>query len=354
MAAEAGRPSAPEYAAAGVDVDANTRLIPRLHALGQTATRSEVIGRIGAFSGIFDLSGFTDPLLVASTDSVGTKVLLAGMIDRYDSVGEDLVNHCVNDILTAGARPLFFLDYLGNHGLSEDQKITVVESVARACRRLEVALLGGETADLPGLYAPGAFDLAGTIIGVVEKGRQIDGSTIVPGDVLIGIPSNGLHTNGYSLARSVFELGQGDIERDRLLLAATPPELDVALGEALLRPHRCYWPLLAPVLDQCKGIAHITGGGIAENLRRVLPAGTAARVQRGSWPEPALFALIQRAGEIREVEMWRVFNMGLGLLLVVAADTVAAIQAELEDAYIVGSVRAADAEPTVAVVPADA
>lgn len=354
MTAEAGNapPSsgAPHYAAAGVDVEANTRLIPRYQALAQSATRPEVVGGLGAFSGLFDLSGYTQPLLVASTDGVGTKVLLASLLGRYDSVGADLVNHCVNDILTAGARPLFFLDYLAGCGLSEDQKVAIVAGVARACRETGTALLGGETADMPGLYRPGDFDLAGTIVGVVEKGRQIDGTRIAPGDLLLGLPSNGLHTNGYSLVRSIFGIG-GDPDHDARVLATHYPGVAEAFGEALLRPHRCYWPPLAPVLDRCKGIAHITGGGIAENLARALPRGVAARVQRGAWPEPPLFALIQRQGALSDAEMFRVFNMGLGLIAVVAPADLPPLRAALGAAYEVGQIVAAPGPPTVEIVP---
>ena len=353
MTAEAGNaaPSsgAPHYAAAGVDVEANTRLIARYHALAEAASRPEVVGGIGAFSGLFDLSGYAQPLLVASTDGVGTKVLLAPLLGRYDTVGQDLVNHCVNDILTAGARPLFFLDYLAGCGLSEDQKVAIVAGVARACRETGTALLGGETADMPGLYRPGDFDLAGTIVGVVEKGRQIDGARIAPGDLLVGLPSNGLHTNGYSLLRSIFQIG-GDPEQDARLLATHYPGVTETFGEALLRPHRCYWPLLAPVLDRCKGIAHITGGGIAENLARALPRGVAARVRRGAWPEPPLFGLIQRQGALSDAEMFRVFNMGLGLIAVVAPADLRPLQAALGEAYEVGQIVAAAGPPTVEIV----
>ena len=347
MAAEASR-----YAAAGVDVDANTRLIPRLRALAATAGRPEVIGGLGAFSGLFDISGFKQPLLVASTDGVGTKLLIARTLQRYGTVGEDLVNHCINDILTAGARPLFFLDYLAGSDLTADHKVEIVAGVARACRATETALLGGETADMPGLYRSGDFDLAGTIVGVVEKGRQIDGSTIALGDTLVGFPSSGLHTNGYSLARAVFQLGRGDEEQDQRILLAAPAELGAPLGDALLRPHRCYATQLQPVLGRCKGIAHITGGGIAENLARILPPGAAARLRRGSWPEPPIFALIQRSGDITEAEMFRVFNMGLGLIVAVAPPDVAALLAVDLAASVVGEITAADGAPAVEIAGA--
>ena len=352
MAPDPSGPSAPAYAVAGVDVDANTRLIPRYRELARGASRPEVLADVGSFGGLFDLGGYRDPVLVASTDGVGTKVLIARMLGRYGSVGEDLVNHCVNDILTAGARPLFFLDYLASHGLGEDDKVAVVAGVARACRAAGLALLGGETADLPDLYRWGDFDLAGTIVGVVQRDHIIDGSAIAPGDRLFALPSSGLHTNGYALVRAILGLGRdGDSEQDRRIFAERSPELGESLGDALLRPHRCYWPLLEPVLERCKGIAHITGGGIAENLARVLPAGMAATVRRGTWPEPPIFALIQRRGEVSEAEMLRVFNLGAGMILVVAPADAAGLREALPEAVLIGEVRAADGEPRVAIEP---
>ena len=225
--AESSSSATPRYAAAGVDIAANDRLIPRYRALAASASRPEVIGGVGVFSGLFDLSGYQDPVLVASTDGVGTKVLVARQVGRLDGVGRDIVNHCINDILTAGAKPLFFLDYLAGSGLSEDEKVEIVGGIAGACADAGLALLGGETADMPGLYRDGDFDLAGTIVGVVRKGHEIDGSKIEPGDQLIGLPSNGLHTNGYTLARSALQLG-----------AATPTELqehDAALRHDVRR-----------------------------------------------------------------------------------------------------------------------
>ncbi len=324
-------PSAPQYAAAGVDVDANDRLIPRYRQLAQSAVRPEQLGGVGPFSGLFDLSRWRNPVLVASTDGVGTKVMLATLAGRLDGVGRDLVNHCINDILTAGAEPLFFLDYLAAHELSEDDKVAVVSGVAAACRESGVALLGGETADMPDLYPSGAFDLAGTIIGVVERGTQVTGEAIVPGDVLIGLPSNGLHTNGYTLARAALGLrpADGSEAERRSRLLAHEPELGEALADALLRPHLPYWSALRPLLAQVKGIAHITGGGIAGNLERILPPETAAEVTRGSWPEPTIFSLIQQRGVISDEEMFRVFNMGIGLIIAVSATDASATLRQL-------------------------
>ena len=345
-------PSTPRYTAAGVDIDAGARLVPRLRALAAEASRPEVVGGVGAFAGLFDLSAYRAPLLAASTDGVGSKVLVARALGRYESVGEDLVNHCINDVLTAGAKPLFFLDYLAGNGLSEEQKVALVRGVARACRRAGVALLGGETADLPGLYRDGDFDLAGTMVGVIEGGRPIDGAEIAGGDLILGLPSNGLHTNGYSLARAVFGLDGEDRTAALARLTALEPELGEPLGEALLRPHLSYWPLLEPVLPWCKGIAHITGGGIAGNLVRVLPPGTTAVVHRGRWPVPPIFGLIQRTGGISAAEMWDVFNLGMGLMLVVREGDLARVEEALPGALRVGEVVARAGEARVEVVPA--
>ena len=339
----------PRYTAAGVDIAANDRLIPRYRALARAATRPEVLGGVGVFSGLFDLTAFDDPVLVASTDGVGTKVLVARRLGRLDGVGRDIVNHCINDILTAGARPLFFLDYLAGHGLSEDEKVAIVGGVAAACADGGLALLGGETADMPGLYRAGDFDLAGTIVGVVRKGRQIDGRGIRPGDALIGLPSNGLHTNGYTLARAVLHLDDAPAAD----LAAHDDALGASLADALLAPHTPYWPLLAPVIERCKGIAHITGGGIPGNVARILPAGCAAHLRAGSWPEPPIFERIRAAGEIADDEMMRVFNIGLGLVIAVDPADAADVLAALPGATAVGQVVARGAGPAVVVAPAE-
>jgi phosphoribosylformylglycinamidine cyclo-ligase len=341
-------PATPRYAAAGVDIAANDRLIPRYRELARSASRPEVVGGVGAFSGLFDLTAFEDPVLVASTDGVGTKLLVARRLGRLDGVGRDIVNHCINDILTAGARPLFFLDYLAGAGLSEDEKATIVGGVAAACADGGVALLGGETADMPGLYREGDFDLAGTIVGVVRKGEEIDGRAIRPGDALIGLPANGLHTNGYTLARAVLRLD----EAAPADLLAPDPGLGGSLADALLAPHTAYWPALAPVLARCKGIAHITGGGIPGNVARILPEGYAARLRRGAWPEPPIFARIRAAGQIDDEEMMRVFNLGLGLAVAVEAADAAGVVAALPGATVVGEVAPRGDGPAVQVEPA--
>ena len=349
--------SASAYAAVGVDVDANDRLIPRYRDLAQSATRPEQLGDVGAFSGLFQLSGYQDPVLAASTDGVGTKVMIASLAGRLDGVGRDLVNHCINDILCAGAAPLFFLDYLAANELSEDDKVAVVSGVAAACRESGVALLGGETADMPDLYPSGHFDLAGTIVGVLERGQEVTGASIEAGDVVLGLPSNGLHTNGYSLARAVFRLrpedGSWGERRERV--ATYEPELGESLGDALLRPHRSYWPSLRAELSRIKGIAHITGGGIAGNLERVLPVGLGADLDAEQWPTPPIFPLIARTGDVSRAEMYRVFNMGLGMAIVVSAEDADTVLAEISEATKIGDVvvEGSSVSSRVAIMSAD-
>jgi phosphoribosylformylglycinamidine cyclo-ligase len=308
------------YAAAGVDIDATNRAVERMKALAAGTSRPEVLAGIGPFAAMFKLGSYREPVLVSSTDGVGTKVKLARTLGRYDTVGRDLVNHCINDILTAGAEPLFFLDYLASSGLSEDQKVALVEGMATACREHNCSLIGGETADMPDVYEPGDFDIAGFIVGIAEQGALMDGSRIVPGDVLLALPSNGLHTNGYSLVRSVFDVARGGAERERLdreTLRQIVPGTDTSLGEALLVPHRCYLDQLQPLLPRLKAMAHITGGGLLENVPRILPEGVAAVFDRSSWQVPPLFEFIQRTGKLPEAEMFRTFNMGVGMVLAV-------------------------------------
>ncbi len=327
------------YAAAGVDIAAAERLISRFADLARGTRRPEVIADVGPFSGLFRLGDYGDPVLVASTDSVGTKGKLAAVMGRYEGLGHDLVNHCVNDILTAGAEPLFFLDYIGGSGVTDEAKLALVSGVAAACREAGCALLGGETADMPGLYATGDFDLVGFVLGVVEREAVIDGSRIREGDVLLGLASDGLHTNGYSLVRKLFDVGLGgDVEEERERLNRTYPSLNGSLGEALLAPHRCYYRDLKPVLPQLGGIAHITGGGIPGNVPRVLPDGLGARIDKSAWEPQPLFRLIQERGNIAEEEMYRTFNMGIGIVLAVAAADAEAVRAQLPQAFVVGEV----------------
>ena len=306
-----------DYRASGVDIDAGNETVRRIKSLAKSTFTPGVLSDIGSFGGLFalDRGRHKEPVLVASTDGVGTKLKVAFMTGRHDTVGADLVNHCVNDILVQGAEPLFFLDYLATGRLSPDVAEQVITGVARGCRENGCALLGGETAEMPGFYADGEYDIAGTIVGVVEKSKVIDGRSIVPGDALIGLPSAGLHTNGYSLARSVmFDLCGFTVD-------AVVPELGVTAGEALLAPHRSYLAAMRPLLDAglVRGMAHITGGGITENLPRTLPAGCAAEVDRRSWTVPPIFTLLQTRGGIAEDEMLRAFNMGVGLVACVDA-----------------------------------
>ncbi|MCO6449335.1 MAG: phosphoribosylamine--glycine ligase [Caldilineales bacterium] len=309
------------YQRAGVDIAAGERAVDLMKEAVRSTYGPEVLAGIGAFGGLFDaiaLRGADDTILAASTDGVGTKTMAAARMGRYDTIGHDIVNHCTNDILVQGAYPLFFLDYIASARLQPERVAEVVTGIAAACREAGIALLGGETAEMPGIYHDDGFDLVGTVIGVVRRSELIDGSRIQPGDVILGLPSTGLHTNGYSLARRVF---------DDWDWSATLPGFDQSLGEALLEPHRSY---LAEVKSwrragiDIKGLAHITGGGIPGNLARTLPAGTAARIEWGSWPVPAIFGLIRRAGQVSGEEMFRVFNMGLGMLAVVSPDHAAA------------------------------
>jgi phosphoribosylformylglycinamidine cyclo-ligase len=306
-----------EYKSAGVDIDAGNETVRRIKSLARATFTPGVLSEIGSFGGLFrlDRDRYQEPVLVSSADGVGTKLKVAFMTARHDTVGADLVNHCVNDILVQGAEPLFFLDYLATGRLSPAVAEQVVSGVARACRENGCALIGGETAEMPGFYADGEYDIAGFIVGVVERSKVIDGRSIVPGDALIGLPSMGLHTNGYSLARRVlFEMAGWKAD-------TFVAELGTTIGDALLAPHRSYLPLVRPLLERqsVRGLAHITGGGITENLPRVLPEGCAAEIDLKSWDVPAVFRLLQQRGQIAREEMFRAFNMGIGLVIVCAA-----------------------------------
>jgi phosphoribosylformylglycinamidine cyclo-ligase len=307
-----------DYRDSGVDIDAGNETVRRIKALARSTFTAGVLSDIGSFGGLFklDRESFREPVLVSSADGVGTKLKVAFMTGRHDTVGADLVNHCVNDILVQGASPLFFLDYLATGKLSPDVAEQVIAGVARGCRENGCALLGGETAEMPGFYAEGEYDIAGFIVGIVDRERLIDGKRIVPGDVLIGLGSAGLHTNGYSLARRVLFDACGYAAETRV------PELGTSVGDALLAPHRSYLQSVRPLLEAglVKGMAHITGGGITENLPRALPEGCAAAVSLRSWTVPPLFRLIQDRGRIATDEMFRAFNMGIGLILVCAGD----------------------------------
>lgn len=315
------------YRDAGVDIDAANRAKSRIKRLARQTFTRQVLGDVGAFGGFYALEGLPrDAVLVSSVDGVGTKLKIAFALDRHTTVGADLVNHCVNDIAVHGAAPLFFLDYLATGKLEPRVAAEVVEGVARACRSAGCALVGGETAELPGFYAAGEYDLAGSIVGWVARRRIIDGSRVRPGDAILGLPALGLHTNGYSLARKVL------LERARFSLRKKVPELGRTLGDELLAPHRCYWPLLRPLLEKgwLRGIVHITGGGLTDNTPRILPAGCRAEIRLGSWPVLPIFKLIQKAGSVPEADMLRTFNMGVGLALIVGRRDLEAVSAALE------------------------
>lgn len=334
-----------DYRSSGVDIDAGNEVVRRIKSLARGTHTAGVLSEIGSFGGLFDLraAGLADPVLVASADGVGTKLKLAFLTGIHNTIGEDLVNHCVNDILVQGAIPLFFLDYLATGKLAPDVAAQIVEGIARACRTNGCALLGGETAEMPGFYQDGEYDLAGFIIGAVERTRVIDGRSIAAGDVLIGLPSTGLHTNGYSLARRIV------FEHLGLTVDRTVPELKTTVGEALLATHRSYLPVIRPLLGSgtIKGLAHITGGGITDNLPRILPEGVSARIDRKTWEPLPLFTWLIAAGGVPEDDAYRAFNMGIGLIVACAASDADALLASLRaqgeaDARVIGEIVAGD------------
>lgn len=308
------------YAQAGVDVDLGNLVKRRIQARVQSTHGPEVLGKIGGFGGLFapNFSGMREPVLVASVDGVGTKLKIAFALDRHDTVGADLVNHCVNDIAVLGARPLFFLDYIGAERLEPRVFDQLLSGFSKACRAATCALIGGETAQMPGMYRKGEYDLAGCIVGVVDRSKMIDGSRIAPGDVVLGLRSNGLHTNGYSLARKIL------FEEMRLTPESKIAGLKRSLGAELLRVHPNYQPLLARMPPRMiHGLAHITGGGLIDNLPRVLPRNCDAVIDTKSWCVPAIFEFLQGHGKVDRMEMFQVFNMGIGMVAIVAEKDVA-------------------------------
>jgi phosphoribosylformylglycinamidine cyclo-ligase len=328
-----------DYRDAGVDIGAADAAKARIKELARGTFNPQVLSEIGSFGALFrpDLARYEDPVLVASADGVGTKLQVAAAAGVHDGVGYDLVAHCVNDILVQGATPLFFLDYIALGRMDPLRVEAIVSGFARACAEFGCPLIGGETAEMPGTYRPDDYDLAGFIVGVVERRRALP-QGVAEGDVLVGLPSAGLHTNGYSLARKALLEGLGLRVADRV------PELGSTLGEALLAPHRCYLAALAPLLERGKlrALAHITGGGFPGNLPRVLPPGLGALLRRGSWEVPRLFRLIQRGGGVAEDEMYRTFNMGVGMVAVVAPGELHDVEHSLERrgeaSYVIGSV----------------
>jgi phosphoribosylformylglycinamidine cyclo-ligase len=327
------------YRDAGVDIDAANRAKRGIASLLASTRTPGTISELGSFGGLFRVpAGFESPVLVASTDGVGTKLKVAFLTGRHGTVGEDLVNHCVNDILAQGATPLFFLDYIGMGRLERVTVEELVGGIARGCLANGCALLGGETAEMPDFYAEGEYDLAGTIVGVVEEARILDGSRVHAGDVIVGLASDGLHTNGYSLARKIL------FDRLRLTPDDAFPGSDATVGDVLLRGHRSYLSALRPLLEEGRihALAHVTGGGLLENVPRSLPAGVSARIELSRWSVPELFLVLQREGAIAREEMFRAFNMGIGMTAIVGAGDAEAVIASARragiDARVIGEI----------------
>ena len=340
------------YAAAGVDIDLGNRVKATLPQLLASTHRREVLGKVGGFGGLFalDTKKYRQPVLVSSADGVGTKLKIAFAMDRHDTIGQDLVNHCVNDIAVLGAEPLFFLDYLGTGKLEPHVFTEILKGFAKACAENNCALIGGETAQMPGFYQPGEYDVSGTIVGVVEKARMLNGQkTVKAGDVVLGIASSGLHTNGYSLARKIF------FEQLKLKPTSRVAELGNTLGDELLKVHVSYGPLVQRLLKRfnakgdartgrlpIKALAHITGGGFIDNIPRVLPGKCDVVIRKGSWEMQPIFQMLAAKGGVPEGELYQVFNMGIGMVIIVAADqadaVLKAIKAEKHAAWVIGEV----------------
>lgn len=322
------------YKKSGVDIDAGAKAVALMRDAVRSTYTPSVLSDVGNFGGLFSLSSIAtmaNPVLVASTDGVGTKTKVASMLKQWDTIGADLVNHCINDILVQGATPLFFLDYVASDKLNPQQIADIVTGMANACRAANTALLGGETAEMAGVYHSGEVDVVGTIVGAVDQDHVIDGSTITAGDIIIALPSTGLHTNGFTLARAV--LAKEDWQAEN-------PELGQSIGDALLATHRCYLTEFLKIRDQVniRGIAHITGGGIKDNLPRILPDGLGAQIDSSKWVVPTIFQMIENMGDVSSAEMYRVFNMGLGMLMVMSAQDASTVVDLLDDAFVVGEI----------------
>ena len=338
-----------DYKSAGVDIEAGDEAVFRMKQHVHATFNERVLTDIGSFGGMFaaDFPDFSQPVLVSSIDGVGTKVKISAMMDKYDTIGADLVNHCVNDILVQGAKPLFFLDYFASSKLVPQIAEQVVKGMSDACLEANCALIGGETAEMPGVYVDGELDLAGCIVGIVEREKIVDGSRIRPGDVVVGIASSGLHTNGYSLVRKIF-FEDNDYKVDQYV-----PELGATLGEVLLATHRCYLKPLMAIMEEfdVRGIAHLTGGGFYNNIPRVLPIDCQVTVERRYWGVPPIFTLLQEKGNIDPIEMHRAFNMGIGMVLIVSnhsgLEVVARLQEFGETASVIGEVHKGGREVNV-------
>lgn len=321
------------YLSSGINLEAAASVKELFKPHIRSTFTPQVMGDIGAFGGLYRLNSYHHPVLVSGTDNVGTKLKLASWLNQFDTIGHDVVNQNVNDIITTGARPLFFLDYIAVDSLIPKQLESIVKGIAEACRLAGCALIGGETAQLPNVYVPGAFDLAGFVVGAVEQDSILDGSSVEQGDTLLALPASGLHTNGYSMVRQVFNL-----ERNQSPLQTHYSELGRTLGDSLLEPHRSYWPILEPILPHIKAMAHITGGGLLENLGRVIPAGLSAHIDYNSWEPPPLFQIIQKQGGISKEEMHRVFNMGVGMVVMCAPERANEVFRVLPDTWVLGEI----------------
>ncbi len=319
------------YAEAGVDIDAADQALDLIKKHTRSTLRPEVLSDLGFFGGLFELKGYNNPVLVSSADGVGTKLKIAAELGIYDTIGIDLVNHCINDILTCGAEPLYFLDYVGVGKLFPEHVGDIVKGLSQACKEANCALIGGETAEMPGVYAEGDFDLVGFIVGIVEKDKIVESKSIQSGDVILGLPSSGIHTNGYSLVRKLFDITPSS-------LSVFYPELRCTLGEELLRPHRCYFNQIKPILPKVKGLAHITGGGLLDNIPRLFKTDVSAQINKGSWYVPPIFSIIQKLGNIDEQEMYRVFNMGVGMAIFCSPADVEELMASMPDSKRIGEV----------------
>ena len=319
------------YRESGVDLDRMDGLKERIKGFAASTHGPEVLDSSGSFAGLYQLSGYREPVLVASTDGVGTKIKIAAQLGHFESVGQDLVTLNVNDIITRGAKPLFFLDYIAFSKLDTQRLDDLMRGIAWGCREVGCALISGETAQMPQVYSGDEMDLAGFVVGAVERDQLLESKNIEAGNILVGVPSSGLHTNGFSLVRQVF-----NTDGEPNVLYRHFDELNHQLGEELLVPHRSYYPMLAPVLGLISGLAHITGGGLSGKLPSILPDGLAAEINSGSWPVLPIFKIIQKEGGISDDEMYRVFNMGLGMVAVCPEDNVANVLEHLPDAMVIG------------------
>ncbi|HLM61105.1 MAG TPA: phosphoribosylformylglycinamidine cyclo-ligase [Pyrinomonadaceae bacterium] len=324
------------YSDAGVSIDKADEALTKIKQFAKSTFNQRTLTEIGSFGGMFAgaFPEMKEPILVASADGVGTKLKIAFMTGTHDTIGQDLVNHCTNDILVQGARPLFFLDYFATGKLEPEVAASVVEGIALACRENKCVLLGGETAEMPGFYAENEYDLAGFIVGVVDKSKVIDGKNIKSGDAVLGLASNGLHTNGYSLARKLlFYIGRHKID-------ASLTETEETVGETLLKPHKSYLPVLDELLEtgKIKGLAHITGGGLLENIPRILPENVSVEIKRGTWNELPIFGAMQKLGNVADAEMFRTFNMGVGMVIVCAEKDNELLKSKLGECFEIGRV----------------